>query len=184
MAVKKGKLKKWFKVIAPKYFGEKEIGVTLASEESSLIGRRIEVSPVELTDDMSKYYIKFIFKIVRVEGENAFTEFDGSACMRDYISRLVLHKVRRIDVVQDLVTKDGKKIRVKSLAIARKKMASSIEKVVRKEIAKRMKEIVENSLLEEFVKKILSDEITNKISKEIGKIYPLRKFEIRKTEML
>jgi small subunit ribosomal protein S3Ae len=184
MAVKKGKLKKWFVIIAPKYFGEKEIGTTLASEESSLIGRRIEVSPVELTNDMSKYYMKLIFKITKVEGEKAFTEFDGSECMRDYISRMVLHKVRRIDVIQDLVTKDGKKIRVKSLAIARKKMTSSIEKVVRKEIEKMMKEIVENSLLEEFVKKILSDEIKNKILKEIKKIYPLRNFEIRKTEML
>jgi len=184
MVIKKGKLGKWFTILAPKYLGEKEIGMTLASEENSLIGRRVEVSPVELTNDMSKYYMKFIFKIIKVEDEKAFTEFDGSECTRDYISRMVLHKVRRIDVIQDLVTKDGKKIRVKSLAIARKKMASSIEKVVRKEIEKRMKEIVENSLLEEFVKKILSDEIKIKMLKEIAKIYPLRNFEIRKTEMI
>jgi small subunit ribosomal protein S3Ae len=183
MAVKKGKLKKWFTIFAPKYFGEKEIGMTLASDENSLIGRRIEVSPVELTGDMSKYYLKLIFKIIRVEDEKAFTEFDGSECTRDYISRLVLHKVRRVDIIQDLVTKDGKKIRVKSLAIARKKMASSIEKVIRKEIEKILKNDIENSLLEEFVKKILSDEIKNKVLKEIKKIYPLRNFEIRKTEV-
>jgi small subunit ribosomal protein S3Ae len=183
MAVKK-KPKKWFTILAPKFFGEKEIGVTLASEEGSLIGRRIVVSPVELTNDMEKYYMKIVFKISRVEGDKAFTEFDGSECMRDYISRMVVHHVRRIDVIQDLVTKDGKKIRVKSLAITRKKMKSSLEKVIRKEIEKRIKETVENSLLEDFVKKILSDEIKSKIMKEVSKIYPLKNFEIRKTQML
>lgn len=181
--MKKGKAKKWFNIIAPKYLGGKEIGKTLAMDKNALIGRRLVISAVEITGDLSKYYMKISFKIKKVEDDNAFVEFDGSECLRDYISRMVLHKVKRIDTVQDLVTKDGVKIRVKCLAIGRKSMTKSIEKVVRKKVEEIMKDIVKNSLLGEFVKNILNEEIKKKVLKEVRKIYPLRNFEIRKTEV-
>lgn len=184
MVVKKAKAKEWFSIVAPKIFDEKEIGKTITSDPKNLINRRIEVSAIDLTNNLEKYYLKFSFRIKKIEGNKALTEFDGSECLRDYISRMVVRRVRRVDTVQDLITKDGKKIRVKGLAIIPRRIKSSIQKKVGNKIKELLKIEVENSTLDEFVKKILSDEIKNKILKEARKIYPVRNFEIRKTEFL
>jgi small subunit ribosomal protein S3Ae len=184
LAVKKAKAKQWFLITAPKYFGEIEIGKTTASEPQSLINRRIAVSAMDLTNNLGKYYLKFIFKINNVIEDKALTEFDGSECLRDYISRMIVRRVRRVDTVQNLITKDGKKIRVKGIAIIRRRIKSSIQKTIRSRIEELLKTEIQNLTLEEFVKKILSDEIKNKILHEVKKIYPVRNFEIRKTEVL
>ena len=184
LPVKKSRAKQWFSVIAPKCFGEMEIGKTIASESHVLMGRRIETSAMDLTGNLEKYYFKFIFKVNRTEGDKVFTEFDGSECLRDYISRMVVRRVRRIDVIQDLIMRDGKKIRVKGIAILRGRVKSTIQKTVRSRIKKLLKTEIENMTLEEFVKKLLSDEIKNKVLKEARKVYPIRHFEIRKTEAI
>ena len=127
--------------------------------------------------------MKFFFRIKKVEGDKAFTEFDGSECMRDYVSRMVVRRVRRIDTVQDLVTKDGKKITVKGLAVSRR-IKSNIQKTIRVKVKEMIKAEVESSTFDEFIRGILSDELKNKILREGRKIYPIRNFEIRKTEVI
>jgi len=184
LVVKKTKAKEWFTIIAPKLFGEKEIGKTHAIEASNIIGRRINVSVVELSDDFSKYYMKFSFKITRIEGNKAFTEFDGSECLRDYISRMVVRRVRRIDTVQDLKTKDGKHIMVKGIAILSRRVKSSIQKAIASKIKEMVKELVESMNLEDFIQKLLTDEMKNRILQQAKKIYPVRNFEFRKIEAI
>lgn len=184
MTIKKIKGKEWFTIIAPKIFDEKEIGTTLASEPKNLVGKRIIIGLIELTNDLSKYYMKIRFKIDRVEGNRAMTRFDGLECLRDYLSRMVVRRVRRIDFIQDSMTKDGVKIRVKGLAVASRKIKSSIEKTVRNKIKEIVKNETENSTLDEFIKKVISNELKSKILLEIRKIYPTRNFEFGKIEVL
>jgi len=182
MAVKK--TKEWYRIIAPRYFGEKEIGKTLATEPSNIVGKRINLSAIEMTDNFSKYYLKFAFRIVKVDGKLAFADFDGTDCLRDYLSRMVLRRVRRIDTVQDLVTSDKRKIRVKGLGVISRRAKSSIQVKVGKKIKEILKSIVESITLEEFVNRIISDEIKREILTEARSIYPLRNFEIRKSQVI
>ena len=184
MAVKKAKGKEWFTIIAPKIFNSMELGKTMSGNPESLIGRKIDVSLIDLTNDFNKYYMKFIFKIKSIQEDKAITEFCGSDCMRDYISRMILRRIKRVDTVQDLNTKDGITIRVKGLAIIRGSIKSSIRKTIRNKIKELVKAEVEDSTLDEFIEKIISDDTKNKILKETRKIYPVRNFEIRKTELM
>lgn len=184
MVKKKARAKEWFTILAPRVFGEKEIGVTLASDPKNLLGRELTLSALELVDNMNKYYLKLSFKIVKVEGKKAFTEFHGSECMQDYIARMVVRRVRRIDTVQDVLTKDKVKLRVKSICVISRRAKSSVEK----SLSNKIKEIIESEIssktLEDFVKNLISDEIKNKIVQEARKIYPIRNFEIRKVEVI
>jgi small subunit ribosomal protein S3Ae len=184
MATQKAKAKEWFSLIAPRLFGEREIGKTMVSDPDKLVGRRISLSLLELTNNYNKFYMKFTFKVKKVEDNKAFVEFDGSEILHDYISRMVLRRTRRIDTVQDLKTKDGVKIRVKGLAIFPGKIKSSIMGRIRNQIREMMKEEVEGSNFEDFVDKIMSDEIKGKILMTARRTYPVRNFEIRKTELL
>jgi small subunit ribosomal protein S3Ae len=181
---KKAKVKETYTIISPKVFGEKEIGVTFASEPKQLIGREVILSALELTENMNKYYLKILFKINRVEGNKAFTEFHGTECLQDYISRMVVRKVRRIDTIQDLFTKDNVKLRVKSICVFSRKAKSSIEAKISKKIKEVIKQEVESKNLNDFVKSLISDEIKTKVLKEARKIYPIKNFEIRKVEVL
>lgn len=178
----KGKL--WFTVLAPALFDNVEIGKTVSYTPDSVVGRKINVSLMELTNNFSKYYMKLTFRIIEVKGEQALTEFTGSECMRDYITRMVYHYSRRVDAVQDLQTKDGKKIRVKTIAILPKRAKSSIQASARNKIIEIIKAEVEGSSLDEFIEKMLTDEIRSKVLADVRKIYPVRNFEIRKTEII
>ena len=178
------KIKEWYKIIAPPNFGEKEIGKTLATEPSKLIGKRVSLSAIELTDNFSKYYLKLNFKVSKVNNQMAFTDFDGSECLRDYLSRMILRRVRRIDTVQDFTTSDGKKIRVKGLGIIGRRVKSSIQKELSNRIKDILKSTIPNITLDDFVEKIISDEIKHRILQQVRNTYPLRNFEIRKTEVI
>ncbi len=183
MPAKKTKTKEWYSIIAPKMFDEREIGKTMLSDPDNLVGRKINLSVLELTNDFSKYYMKISFQVEKVDEKKAYTTFAGTEVMRDYISRLVLRRVRRIDNVENISTKDGKKLVVKSVAIVPRRIKSSIQKVIREEIKKMVKEEVGNETLEEFVNDTISDQLKNKILKHVRRIYPVRTFEIRKVEV-
>lgn len=184
MAVKKTKSKAWYTIVSPEIFGAKDIGKTTAGDPSFLKGRIVTVSAIDVTNNFSKYYLKFKFRVNELNGERAYTVFDGSECMRDYISRMVLRHIRRIDTIQDLKTKDGVPIRVKSLAIVSKKMNSSIVKVIRKRIQNLVKSIVEEANLGDFLNGVINDQPKIRVLDDIRKIYPVRNFEFRKTEVL
>jgi len=181
---KKAKTKEWYTMISPKMFGEKEIGKALADSPESLVGRKVYLSILELAGNMNKYYMKISFKISRVEGKKAFTEFHGSQCMQDYVSRMVVRRVRRIDTVQDLNTKDNLKLRVKGIAVISRRAKSSIQTKMSNCIKETLKKEVESATLDDVIEKILSDEMKTRVLSAARRIYPIRNFEVRKTEIL
>lgn len=181
---KKLKSKIWFTLLAPQYFDSKPLGLTPAIEPNQVIGRVVEASVLHLTNDYSKYYMKLKFRVNRVEGDKAYTIFYGMECLQDYISRLVRRRTRRIDTIQDVKTKDGFLLRVKTITITHKAIKSSVIKTLRKFIKDTIKEEVENSAVSQVVKKIVNDVIKKRIIEEGSKIYPIRHFEIRRVDVL
>lgn len=184
MAVKKTKTKAWYTIISPEIFGSREIGKTMVTDPNFLKGRTMMVSAIDVTNNFSKFYLKFKLRVSELNGERAHTEFDGSECMRDYISRMILRHIRRIDTVQDLKTKDGVAIRVKSIAVISRKAKSSIVKTIRRRIQEIVKDVVEESSLGDFVGDMVSDKSKIDVLDDIRKIYPVRNFEFRKTEII
>jgi len=184
MATKKSKAKEWYPILAPKLFENKEIGRAMVTEPEQLIGRKVNVSLLELMNNFNKFYLKFTFKITKVNGTNAYADFVGSEVMRDYISRMVLKRVRRIDTVQNLETKDGRKVKVKSIAIISKKVKSSMEKIIRSQINEGLKREISDVNFDDFVIMLTTDELKGIILREARRIYPVRNFEIRKIEVL
>jgi len=108
---KKLRGKGWYTILAPKMFKERIIGETPVGDPKTLMNRRLDVHLINLIDDLSKYYIKIFFKIKEIKEDKAYTEFDGLECLRDYISRLIRYGITRIDTIQNLTTKDGKKLK-------------------------------------------------------------------------
>lgn len=180
MAVKK----QWYEILAPKLFEERVIGETLAAEPKQLVGRVVEVSLLELSKDYSKFYIKLKFQIDRVDGNKAYTIFAGHEIMRERIYRMVQRRVRRVDLIQDLRTKDGVLIRVKTLFVLIRRVNTSIKASARTKAGEIVEKAVKESTLDELIKLIVTGELTSSIRKECNKISPVGNVEIRKSEIL
>jgi len=70
-------------------FGKANIGETIADEPEKLIGRNIEVTLGELTNDLSKQNTKLILKVESVGGDSAYTKYMGHQLTQDYLRSLV-----------------------------------------------------------------------------------------------
>jgi len=170
-------------LMASKEFRNKEITDTMVVDPQHLINRKFYVNLADLTSNFSKYYIKIYFRIVDVKNGKAITEFDSSECLREYISRMIHRRIKRIDVIKDAVTKDGVKLRVKVVAVAYKGITGIQKTKVRKIMWKVIEDYVSKVTLSEFIKKsIIGDELKNLLMEEVKKVYPLRNLEIRKVE--
>jgi small subunit ribosomal protein S3Ae len=179
---KSKKVKVWLKLITPEFLGKKEVGEIPANEAEATKGRRIILSAIDVLGDFNKYYLKFIFKVGEVDNQNAYLFFDGLECTRDYIARMVRRRVDRTDFVVDKVTKDNIKLRIKTITVTRR-VPRSIRTKIRKTIDEILEKEVPNLTMEEFVLKVISENLKNFIINTINKIYPVRHFEFRKIEV-
>lgn len=176
--------KKWYEVLAPKMFDEKPVAETLAAEPEQLIGRIIEVSLLNLMKDYSRFYVKLIFQIDRVEGDKAYTKFVGHDVMRDRIYKMVQRRVRRVDAIQDVTTKDGINVRVKTVVTLSRRVNTALKHAARKVAHDYVIHVAELVPFEDFMKMIIRGDLQKAIKKECSHIYPVAEVEIRKTELL
>lgn len=166
-----------------KEFRNKEITNTMVVDPQHLINRKFYVNLADLTNNFSKYYIKIYFRIVDVKNGKTVTEFDSSECLREYISRMIHRRIKRMDVIRDATTKDGVKLRVKVVAVTYKGITGIQKTKVRKIMWQVIEDYVSRVTLAEFIKKsIIGDELKNLLMEEVKKVYPLRNIEIRKVE--
>ena len=175
----KGKV--WVKILAPKFFEEKFLGETLANEPKNVLGRTVEAGAFEFGNP-EKFYFKIFFKVDGIDGSIARTKFFGHDCSRDFLARVVHYNATRIDT-NDIVQMKDAKLRIKTVSMTARQVSQAVDKELRKKISgfvAGLKELTE----EEFVKKMISDELQQNIRAEVNKIYPLRAFEFRKSEVL
>ncbi len=183
MAKEKWKGKAWYEIRAPDFFKGKVIGETTAMDPNLIKGRIIETSLVELVSDPSKYYIKLFFKVTDVDGTKANTKFFGHVCTKDYVARIVQIRTSRIDTNDVIKLADGK-IRVKAIAITNRKIKVSLKSTIRKTVSEVIKKEISKMTIEDFVKSMIEGNVQQKIRKDMNKVYPLRFFEFRKTEVV
>ncbi|AIY90232.1 30S ribosomal protein S3ae [Geoglobus acetivorans] len=179
-------MKKWFTLIAPEYFGMAEVGYTPADDENKVLNRTVEVTLAELTNDYSNQnpYKKLVFKVYRVAGENAYTKFHRFELTRDYLNSLTRRRTSKIEDIVDVQTADGYIIRVKTVAFTVKRCQSSQKRVIRKVMNEIVKEKASKLNFVQFLQEAILGKIPSEIYREAKKVYPLRRVEIRKIELL
>lgn len=180
----KWKAKEWYKIHAPRLFNEVEIGETPAIEVETLYGRTVEVTVQELTQDFSKQHIKMRFQITGADGHDAKTVFIGHELTSDYVRRLTRRKKTKTDHVVDIVTKDNYVLRIKTMSIADKRIQSSQEEGMRGCISNCLIETGKENNLADIIKMIVSGELGKNVAKACHVVIPIKRIEIRKSEVL
>ncbi|HII71504.1 TPA: hypothetical protein HA265_01990, partial [Candidatus Woesearchaeota archaeon] len=106
--VDKWRRKRFYSVFAPKIFQQRELGQSMAYEPNSLMDRSMTLNLMILSGNVKKQHINITFKVVKVQGDSAFTEVVKYDVVPAAIKRKVRRMKDRIDDSFKAVTKDCK----------------------------------------------------------------------------
>lgn len=178
------KAKEWYKVYAPRMFNQVQLGETPSADPSSLKGRIIEATVHDLTGDFSKMHVKLKFQITEINGFDAHTVLIGQDLTSDYIRRLTRRKRTKTDHVIDIKTKDGYLVRVKPMSITEKRIQASQETAVRTLMTKDLQTLGAEMTISDIIRSVISGEMAKRLSNVSKVVVPIKRIEIRKTEIL
>lgn len=180
----KWRMKEWYSIVSPAYFGGVNLGQTPASNVNNLLGRIVETSLYDLTGDFSQQYLKLYFKVINIVGTEAQTMFTGHEYSRDYLRSIVRRGSTRVDAILNAKTVDNYVVRlsVVILPIGRLNVGqiTYLRKIVRDIVAEKAKNLAFDQLVQEAVLGKIASDIYN-ISKKIS---PLRHVGVRKSKLL
>jgi len=170
----KWRSKTWYMVMAPSYFGNVELGAIPADEPEKLVGRVVDSTLYDITNDFSHQYLKMRFQITEIDGKNAKTMFKGHEYSRDYLRSLVRRRTTKVDDLSNVTTKDGYNLRVDASAFTLSRIKTSQEHVLRRIMDKIIREKAAALTMDQFAQEIVLGKIASDIYNEAKKIAPLR----------
>lgn len=183
-AKKAKKAKQWYTVLAPPMFNAVPVAETLAEDAEKLRGRVAEATVQDLTGDFSKVHVKCYFKVSGFTGTSAQTRFVGHELTNDYIRRLTRRRHSKIDHVVDVTTRDGYVLRLKPMIVTERRAQTTKETAIRRRCTEVLQAAASATTMAELVRDVISGELGASVQQAGRAIYPLKRIEIRKSEVL
>lgn len=183
--VDKWKRKSWYSVLAPEMFEGKEIGQIIASDEKTLQNRVLRIGLAELTGTLGQAsaYTTLNFRVSEVKGKTAYTKLIGHELSRAYIKTLVRRRRSKVSDVVDVTTKDGVNLRVKAVVLTASKASGNVKTALRHAVAEETIRLAKEMDFPVLAQEIIFGKFGVRIFNRIKKIAPIRRVEIRKTEV-
>ncbi len=170
-------------MLAPEQFDRAELGETIAEEPNQVIGRTVETTLGDLTDDQSQNNTKLTFKITDVGSDSAYTEFIEHELARDYLRSLVRRGASKVDAVRTVRTTDDYRVRLQPVALTTKKADRSQEHAIRSVMTDIVEEAAQDRTFEQLVDSVVEGRLSSAIYGEAKTIYPLRRVEVQKLSL-
>ena len=175
----KKKKRRWVSIVAPSLFKYEELGETLVSEVSSLVGRNVPINLADLTKSLKQQNIEIIFKIDSIKEDKANTTILSYRLLPSYLKRITRRIGSKIEESFECKTKDGIKIRIKPLLIIKTKLKSSLSKSLRKTTKIILSEMVTQSTFDELILSFIAFKLQKEIKFKLKSIYPVASCEIK-----
>ena len=175
--------KNWYKVVSPLYFGGVELGAIPADDPSKLVGRIVDATLYDITNDFAHQYLKMYFRVADVEGKTARTIFKGHEYSRDYLRSLVRRRTTRVDGIFNVTTMDTYGLRLAVSVFTLTRIKTSQEQEIRGIMRKIVKGKASSLTFDQFVQELVLGKIASDIYNQAKKIAPLRHVGIRKSKL-
>jgi len=176
---KRSQAKRWYTVLAPEQFDRAELGETPAAEPEQAIGRTIESTLGDISED-GENNVKLTFKITDVGSDSAYTEFARHELTRDYKRSLVRRGSSKVKVVLTVRTADDYRLKVHPVAFTTKVADRSQMEAIRETMTDLVNEAASERTYEGFLDSVVQGRLSSAIYNEAKTIYPLRRVEIEK----
>jgi small subunit ribosomal protein S3Ae len=175
--------KKWYKVVSPPYFGGVELGSIPTNDPAKLVGRIVDGTLYDITNDFAHQYLKLYFRVEEVEGKTARTVFKGHEYSRDYLRSLVRRRTTRVDGIFNVTTKDNYGLMLAASVFTLSRIKTSQEQEIRAIMNNIIKEKASDLTFDQFVQELVLGKIASDIYNEAKKISPLRHVGVRKSKL-
>ena len=168
----------------PDYFGEKNVANIPSEDPKKLIGRVVETTLYDITDDFSHQSTKLYFLVVSITDTKADTILKSHEYSTDYLRSLVRRGSTRCDGIFTANTTDHYLTRVYIVAFSHGRITGSQEHAVRqvmgKIVAEKASKLTYSQLCHEMVLGKMGSDVYN----EAKKVCPLRHVGVRKSKLL
>jgi small subunit ribosomal protein S3Ae len=180
----KWRLKEWYDVYSPPYFGEMVVAGIPCESPNALIGRVVETTLYDITNDFAHQSIKLYFLVVNVKDHRAETILKSHEYATDYLRSLVRRGSTRMDGIFNATTRDQYSSRVSVVAFTRDRIKASQEHGVRQ----LMRQVVEEKAAALNYDQLAHEAVLGKLGSDIynmaKKIAPLRHVGVRKSRLV
>src|SRR3989338_1656606 len=180
----KGKKKLWFRILASKLFGMKELGESFLTNADAAKGRTLLINLRDLTGNMRDQNAYIRFKITSTEGSALHTSIIGYELTPSFVKRLVRKDTERLDDNFTCVTKDGKELLFKTLMITAFSEPRSVEGQLRAQLKTIVYEEVRNAVYDTVITDVVGQRLQGMLRKRLGKITPVKDVSIRVMKLL
>ena len=175
----KRKKKLWYGLYAPETLNNAFLGETTVYSTDEMIGKTISMNLSMITKDMKKQNVIMSFRVKEVKENKGLTELTGYALSLAYIKRLVRRKRDKIDDSFLAKCKEGKSIRIKTVAMTNSKTYESASSAIRLSLRAKIKKALKEMSFEEFVNALVNVRLQKEWKTSLSKIYPLKFLEVR-----
>lgn len=180
----KWRLKEWYDVYSPSYFGELVVASVPVEKPEALIGRVVETTLYDITNDFAHQSIKLYFLIVNSTDHKAATILKSHEYATDYLRSLVRRGSTRMDGIFKVTTKDQFSTRISVVAFTRDRIKASQEHGIRQ----MMRQVIDERAAALNYDQLTHEAVLGKIGSDIynmaKKIAPLRHVGVRKSKLL
>jgi small subunit ribosomal protein S3Ae len=176
--------KDWYTILSPSYFGGVELGAIPADDPSKIVGRVVDATLYDITNDFAHQYLNMYFKVADVEGKTARTIFKGHEYSRDYLRSLVRRRTTRVDGIFNVTTMDGYGLRLAVSVFTLSRVKTSQEQEMRTIMKKIIEERASSLTFDQFVQELVLGKIASDVYNKTKKIAPLRHVGIRKSKLI
>jgi len=177
--------KNWYEVFSPRSFDNKSIGEIIGLEHT-IIGRTMETSLYDFTNNFRDINLKVKFRIVSAnhEARTCQSIFHGHECSNDYVRSLIGRGTSKIQTIINLTTKDKYIFRVTTVCTTIQRARSSQQIIIRKIMREILKEFAQSLNHEKFVRGMIYGEFQHQIRRIAKTIYPLSSSTVIKSKLI
>ena len=177
-------MKEWYDVYSPPYFGERIVAGIPCETPAALLGRVVETTLYDITDDFAHQSIKLYFLVVNTKDHRAETILKSHEYATDYLRSLVRRGSTRMDGIFNATTKDQFSIRISIVAFTRDRIKASQEHGVRQLMRQIVDEKAATLNYEQLSQEIVLGKLGSDIYNLAKKIAPLRHVGVRKSKVV
>ncbi len=180
----KWRLKEWYDVYSPPYFGENIVASIPCEVPAAIIGRVVETTLYDITNDFAHQSIKLYFLVVNAQDHKAGTILKSHEYATDYLRSLVRRGSTRMDGIFNATTKDQFTSRISIVAFTRDRIKASQEHGVRQIMRQIVEDKATNLNYDQLSQEVVLGKLGSDIYNLAKKIAPLRHVGVRKSRLI
>lgn len=180
----KWRLKEWYDVYSPSYFGENLVASIPCEVPAAIIGRVVETTLYDITNDFAHQSIKLYFLVVNAQDHRASTILKSHEYATDYLRSLVRRGSTRMDGIFTATTRDQFSSRISVVAFTRDRIKASQEHGVRQIMRQIVEDKATNLNYDQLAQEVVLGKLGSDIYNLAKKIAPLRHVGVRKSRLV